>query len=165
MKCRAWDARPILTSNTKCPFKSKGAVTLCNFSCNLSHNGISTNVFTLWNGCYTEQRFMKRVSFRWSHEVKRTFSLAGAANRCDTSCRCYTAQCLKNWFQPLRKVEPNSILLSTTASQRFLAVARYVTSGNDSFNFSRNGVATQVARRIAQCNSALSICYLFVTKR
>ena len=32
----------------------------------------------------------------------------------------------------------------------FLAVARYVTWGNDSSNLSRNGVARQVARIIAQ---------------
>ena len=51
-----------------------------------------------------------------------------------------------------------------TGLAKFSAVARYVTLGSDSCNLSRNGVARQVARKIAQCNSVLKVFQIFSTK-
>ena len=39
------------------------------------------------SSAHCETRFLQLVSFRRSHEVKGPFSLGGAANRCDISCR------------------------------------------------------------------------------
>ena len=71
--------------------------------------------------------------------------------------RCFTAQMLKKFVATFAESR-TSIILSATVSETclstFLAVARYVTLGNDSCNLFRNGVARQVARNIAQCKSA-----------
>ena len=66
---------------------------------------------------------MQLVSFRRSPEVKEIFSLAGAANPCDTSCR--TDVTLRNAGKKKtccnRCGKYNLILLSATVSRTGLA--------------------------------------------
>ena len=67
----------------------KGAVTLGNFSCNLSRNFVETQVARC-DTCCLNRVTLGNVSCnlsRFDDHVKGTFSLAGAANRCYTSCR------------------------------------------------------------------------------
>ena len=70
---------------------------------------------------------------------------------------------LKKSLQPLRKVELNSTFRNAFCNcfRNVLAVARNITLGSDSWNLSRNGVARQVARKIAQGNSAFIYIYIF----
>ena len=54
-----------------------------------------------------------------------------------------------------KKIRCNCCNVFCNWSRNVLAVAWYVTLGNDSCNLSHSGVASQVARKIALCNSAL----------
>ena len=122
---------------------------------------ISTNVLTLrsklFYGCYTEQRFMEH--FHWL--VPQT--MATQVGRQILHCAMLkkfvatVAESRTQFYVPQRFLQLVSATdLCNWSLQRFWPLQGTLhASGNDSCNLFRNGVARQVARRIAQCNSAL----------
>ena len=135
----------------------------CDTSCALRYR--------LLESCYTRHRFSvilkavvspaailswnktlraQKEQFDWRHKLRH--KLQG---------RCYTAQRGKNSLQrcETRCGKQNRLLLfatiAATKKLRQMSVAGYVTLGNISCNLCRNKTARQVAREIAQCNSAL----------
>ena len=115
---------------------TKGAVTLCRFPCNLSRNVIATQVARNIAQCDIPCNSRKRCETSYRNHCRKW----------NTVQRCATISISSNF--PLRCTLP---LRSGP-----LPVAKCERLCNVSCNLFRSGFTRQVARNIAQCQSALS---------